>query len=280
MPPVRLIDHHGVHLMTFNGPFVVEPLETRRLMAWSAYAQLVSQDDAAATHPSITGDGVTVAVIDTGIDYTRPQLGGEFGGGNKVVGGYDFHDDDADPMDVDGHGTEVASVIAAEPYTAGGVTYQGVAPDARLVALRVGSGDDIRTSRIEAALQWVIANRETFDISVVNVSLGSGNYTDSETSATLSDEFAQLRALGVFVVAASGNANDQQSGPIDEDGVSYPAADPNVFAVGSVNAADVISSWTQRGDELDLLAPGEDIVTLDRGGGFETVDGTSFAAPF
>jgi hypothetical protein len=126
----------------------------------------------------------------------------------------------------------------------------------------------------------VVANRATFGISIVNLSLGSGNYPDSETSATLSDEFAQLRDLGVFVVAASGNSNDQQSGPIDEDGVSYPAADPNVFAVGSVNAADVISSWTQRGDELDLLAPGEDIVTLDRGGGYETVDGTSFAAPF
>ena len=246
----------------------VEMLEARRLMAWSAYAQLVNQDDAAQAYSSITGDGVTVAVIDTGIDYTRPQLGGGFGDGKKVVGGYDFYDGDADPMDEDGHGTEVAGVIAAEGFTANGITYQGVAPDARLVALRVGSGNDIRLTRIESALRWVIANRDTFDISVVNLSLGTGNYTDSETNATLSDEFAQLRELGVFVVAASGNANDQQSGPIDEDGVSYPAADPNVFAVGSVSANDVISSWTQRGDELDLLAPGEDVVTLGLGGGY------------
>jgi subtilisin family serine protease len=258
----------------------LESLESRRLFAWSSYAQLVDQDTAAQHYPSITGSGVTVAVIDTGIDYTQPSLGGGFGSGFKVVGGYDFLDNDSDPMDQSGHGTSVAGVIAAKPYTVNGITYQGVAPNAKLVALRVGTEDSILDSNIERALQWVINNYRTYGISVVNLSLGSGNYTDPRTSSPLSDEFAQLRNLGIFVTAASGNSNDQNSGPISRDGVAYPAADPNVFAVGAVDSSDVITSWTQRGDELDMLAPGVNIVMPKLGGGFVTEDGTSFASPY
>jgi hypothetical protein len=259
---------------------VVEILECRHLLAWSSYAQLIDQDDAAQTYSRFTGAGVTVAVIDTGIDYTHPSLGGGFGANFKVIGGYDFLDNDSDPMDTSGHGTSVAGVIAAEPYTVDGITYQGVAPDAKLVALRVGSESSIPDSNIEKALQWVIANYQALKISVVNLSLGSGNYADSQTNSTTSDEFQTLRDLGIFVVAASGNSNDQNSGPISEDGIAFPAADKNVFAVGAVDSNDIITSWTQRGDELDMLAPGVDIVMPDAGGGFATEDGTSFASPF
>ncbi|HEX8521567.1 MAG TPA: S8 family serine peptidase [Tepidisphaeraceae bacterium] len=259
---------------------VVEALETRRLMAWSGYAQLVHQDQAASDFSSVTGKGTTVAVLDTGVDYSIKELGGGFGAGYKVVGGYDFYDDDADPMDESGHGTNTASVIAARTYTVDGVTYRGVAPDAKLVALRVGTEDSISDYDIEDALQWVIKNHKTFNISVVNISLGSGFYPDSETSDIMSDEFAQLKKLGIFVAAASGNSNDQISGPINQDGIAYPAADPNVFAVGAVNSSDVIADWAQRGDELDLLAPGVDITMPKMGGGYVTEDGTSFASPY
>src|SRR4051794_37879655 len=155
--------------------FQIEDLETRWLMAWSSYARLVHQDTAANDFSNITGAGVTVAVIDTGIDYTQPSLGGGFGKNFKVVGGYDFVDNDSDPMDESGHGTSVAGVIAAKPYTVGGVTYQGVAPDAKIVALRVGTDDGIPNSNIDKALQWVIKNYKTYGISVVTLSLGSGN---------------------------------------------------------------------------------------------------------
>ena len=257
----------------------MDALEPRRLFAWSGAAQLVDQDTAAAGSPNLTGAGVTVAVIDTGINYNLAPLGGGIGGTKKVVAGYDFVDDDADPMDTDGHGTAVAATIAARPYTTGGITYQGVAPDARLVGLRVGASESIPTANIERALQWVITNYTNYGISIVNLSLGSGNYPDANDGSILADELARLRELGIFVVAASGNSNDDDSGPISEDGVSYPAADPNVFAVGAVDASDVISTWTQRGDELDLLAAGVDIVLPDLGGGYESVSGTSFAAP-
>ena len=258
-----------------------ETLEPRQLLAsWSGYAKLVHQDTAAADYSSITGKGVAVAVIDTGIDYNLPQLGGGFGKGHKVVGGYDFYANDADPMDESGHGTNVASVIAANPYINKHIQYQGVAPQANLVALRVGTETNISDSNIEKALQWVIANFKTYNIAVVNLSLGSGSYPNPTSDSQYADEFKTLHDLGIFVVAASGNSNDQSTGPINQDGVAYPAADPNVFAVGAVDASDVIASWSQRGDELDLLAPGVNIVMPSKDGGYVTEDGTSFASPY
>lgn len=258
----------------------IDPLERRQLFAWSAAAQLVNLDDAVTNHASVTGQGVTVVVIDTGINYKRSELGGGFGKGRKVVGGYDFHDDDADPMDTDGHGTQVASVIAASPYTTGGITHRGVAPDAKLVALRVGTADSIPDANIERALRWVIDNYRAFGISIVNLSLGSGAYPDARTESRFSDELEALHEIGVFVVAASGNSNDYSSGPISQDGIAFPAADPSVFAVGAVTSGDLITSWSQRGDELDLLAPGDDIVVPQLLSGYTTVDGTSFASPY
>jgi subtilisin family serine protease len=182
-------------------------------------------------------------------------------------------------MDESGHGTNTASVVAASSYTVGGVTYRGVAPDAKLVALRVGTESNISDFNIERALQWVIDNYQTYHIDVVNLSLGAGFYPDPQTDIE-SNEFQQLHDLGIFVVAASGNSNDAVVGPITQDGIAYPAADPNVFAVGAVDSADVITSWSQRGDELDMLAPGADIVMPKLGGGFVTEDGTSFASPY
>jgi hypothetical protein len=249
-------------------------------MAWAGYEQLVKQDQAAAEFSSITGKGVTVAMVDTGIDYNLPQLGGGIGKGHKVLGGYDFYANDDDPMDESGHGTNTASVVAASSYTVNGVHYQGVAPGANLVALRVGTESSISDNNIERALQWVIANYQTYGIDVVNISLGSGFYPDAETSSQLSDEFQTLHDDGIFVVAASGNSNDSIVGPITQDGIAYPAADPNVFAVGAVDPHDVITTWAQRGDELDLLAPGADIVMPKLGGGFVTEDGTSFSSPY
>src|SRR5262245_24136416 len=276
----RIMPSNSMTRVRRNNSMLVEDLEARRLLALSAYAQLINEDDALTKFPNITGKGVTVAVIDTGVDYNVPALGGGFGTGKKVIAGYDFFDNDSNPMDESGHGTSVAGVIAANKYTVNGVTYHGVAPDAKIVALRVGDDNGIPDSNIEKALQWVITNRTKYNISVVNLSLGFGNYVQSDSSSIYADEFKTLHDVGVFVTAASGNSNDQNSGPISQDGVAYPSADPNVFAVGAVDSSDVISSWTQRGEELDLLAPGVDIVMPKKGGGTVTEDGTSFASPY
>src|SRR5262245_25321676 len=121
--------------MPYRG--VLESLEGRLLRAstpWGTIPKLIRQDLAADQFPQITGAGESIAVIDTGIDYTHPFLGGGYGTGYKVVGGYDFVDDDNDPMDTYGHGTEVAGVLAAKPFNYLGKHYQGAAPDANLIA--------------------------------------------------------------------------------------------------------------------------------------------------
>lgn len=250
----------------------IEPLEPRRLMAWGAAPALIDQDIAAANFPSINGAGVTVALLDTGVDYNHPALGGGFGAGRKVKAGFDFVDNDADPMDTFGHGTNTAGIIAANEFTVNGNTYRGVAPNASLVALRIASGTEpVTDATIEKALQWIEANRITHNISVVNFSFGAGRHSSAFTNATNSDEFKRLADAGVIFTSPSGN----DAGT----GINWPAADPSVVAVGSVATNDTISSFTQRGPLLDLLAPGESVGTTNRGGGYGLVSLTSFSSP-
>ncbi len=255
----------------------VESLEARQLFAWGATAIAVHQDDAAATYPTITGKGVTIAMVDTGVDYTHSGLGGGFGPGFKVKGGWDFVDNDADPMDTYGHGTNVAGILAGEPFDFGGAHYSGIAPDAEIVALRIAKdGGGIADSTMEKALQWIETNYKTYGISIVNVSFGSGRYTSPLFNGLLSDEFQKIRDLGMLVVASSGNEGTNFTG----NGVAYPAADKNVYAAGALNTSGQISSFSERGSQLDVLAPGEEVPTTTKGNGYAAAKGTSFATPF
>jgi hypothetical protein len=232
----------------------------------------MGQDDAVSLYPTITGQGVTVAILDTGVDYNNPLLGGGFGAGKKVKAGFDFVDNDADPMDTFGHGTANAGLLAASPYDNGGVHAAGIAPGVEIVALRVSSGGDVVTyQRIEQALQWIITNAATYNISIVNFSFGTGRFTEIENNPTVSDEFKTIADMGILFTAPSGN----QGGV----GVMYPGADASVVAVGSVNTSDAISSFTQRGKLMDILAPGENLRTLALSNGFTTVSDGSYPPP-
>ena len=267
-----------------------ESLEPRTLLAftnWSAADQLIQLPDAlqAFQNKGITlnGAGQTIAVLDSGVDYNLPQLGGGFGPGFKVEAGYDFVDHDNDPMDpgtgtVDpGHGTETAGLLAANQFTSGGLTYQGIAPGAKLVALRIYDGTNpVPDSTIADALQWVIDHRTQYNITVVSISFGQGSYDSPTVSSVYGDQIQELHDEGVAIVASSGDFNGDVQ---PTDGITSPAADPNVISVGSVNASDVISSFGQRGPDLSLLAPGEDVTTTLLGGGFGAVAGTSYSAP-
>src|SRR5688500_20189617 len=106
----------------------LEALEPRRLFAWSAAAQLVDQDAAAASSPNLTGAGVTVAVIDTGINYNLAPLGGGIGSARKAEAGFGFLGNEAAPMDPDGHGTGVPARLPERSSTDGRRTRQGDAP--------------------------------------------------------------------------------------------------------------------------------------------------------
>jgi hypothetical protein len=261
----------------------LQPLERRMLLTgepWGPAAQLIHQDLAAASsrHARYTGASQTIAVLDTGINYRLSVLGGGLGTSSKVIAGRDFVDDDTDPMDTDGHGTAVASLIAGRPFTFEGLHYQGIAPNARLVAVRITDHpeDPVPDALMGRALQWVIDHRVTYGITAVNISFGEGLFRTKTSSGPLAAKFQALRDAGVVVVAAAGNAGIAMSG----EGVEYPAADRNVIAVGSVDDFDVISEFSQRGPALDLLAPGQDMVAPTLDGSFAVdFDGTSFAAP-
>lgn len=256
---------------------ILELCERRTLFAdiWGTAPSLINVDELAAQYPQITGTGQTIALIDTGIDYTHPDLGGGFGAGFKVIGGYDFHDNDTDPLDTDGHGTGVAGVIAASTFQVNGFTYRGLAPDANLVALRIAQNtSDVPLEKIEAALTWVLDHAEELGITVVNLSFGYGRFDSYFSDQTLEDELEQLQDAGIAFVSSAGNG-----GTNDGIGVTAPAADASAFSVGSVSGSDIISEFSQRSRHLTLLAVGEDVRTTMLGGVYQQVDGTSFAAP-
>src|SRR5436190_22574300 len=123
--------------------FAIENLEPRQMMAvtpWGAFPKLIGLDQAVANFPAVTGKGQTIVFIDTGLNYNDPVFGGGIGPGKRVIAGYDFVDNDTNPMDGDGHGTGVVSQAAATAFTYGGAQYQGVAPGGSISELRVDTG--------------------------------------------------------------------------------------------------------------------------------------------
>ncbi len=231
------------------------------------------------------GSGQTVVVIDSGIAYDHAALGGGFGAGYKVVGGWDFAENDADPYD-DGpagfHGTHVGGIIGSTD-----AWHTGVAPGADLVALRVF--DDYGTGNlewVEQALEWVHSHKDSFanPITTVNLSLGTDwNADNTPAWATLEDEFQQLEADGIFVSVAAGNDFQRYQ----TTGVSYPAASSYVVPIASSDGISSISDFSQRNDRV-LVAPGEQIFSTvpdhlfggSRTNQFLGASGTSMAAPY
>ena len=252
------------------------------LRAFDDYYSLVGFDRAAADH-HLTGQGYAVAVIDTGVNYLNEDLAGH------VILGPDFGNGDNDPMDTVGHGTQVAGLIASNnPYALGG------APGSNVVAVKVTRDGSMNASiaNIQSALEWVLAHRETYNIVAVNLSFGSGSAPKGETTV-LETLYRKLASAGVFIAVSAGNGYSPTSG----GGLNILAASTTVAAVGAVwdsdagsasfasgardnaTAADRIASFTQRDAGLDLLAPGADIRTLQRNGGWSERSGTSYAAP-
>ena len=177
--------------------------------------QSIAPDDSATTQASdiaaeygLDGAGQTVAVIDSGIAWDHYALGNGYGEGQRVVGGWDFAENDANPYD-DGpagyHGSHVAGIIGSSDDQ-----YRGVSSGVDLVGLRVftDSGEG-NLEWVEQALQWVHENKDSFanPITTVNLSLGTDWNAESMPEwASLEDEFAQLEADGLFISVAAGNS--------------------------------------------------------------------------
>jgi subtilisin family serine protease len=234
----------------------------------------------------LTGGQQTVAIIDSGIAWDHQALGGGFGAGYRVVGGWDFAENDALPYDdapAGFHGTHVAGIVGSQ-----NAVHSGVAPGADLVSLRVfddsGHGE---IAWVEQSLQWVLENKDTFEnpITTVNLSLGTAWNSDSVPAwSQLEDEFRELNEQGIVVVASAGNSFKQYNTP----GLSYPAASPYVLPVASLDDTGLISDFSQRNERV-LAAPGRSIMSSvpDHVFGsdgvvndFASASGTSMAAPY
>jgi len=235
------------------------------------------------------GSGQTVAIIDSGIAWDHYALGGGFGSNYRVVGGWDFtEENDGVPYDdgpYGGHGTHVAGIVGADRN---GTADDGVAPGVDLVSLRVFNDEGAGYfSWVENALRWVYQNRNAFKnpITAVNLSLGTSWNSESIPSwAMLEDEFAQLKNAGIFITVSAGNSFTRYQ----TIGLSYPAASPYVVPVMSVDDSGNLSSFSQRHPRA-IGAPGQYIVSSvpdyignqnGKTDDFASFSGTSMAAPY
>ena len=272
----KILQEKGVVAVYENRPLYAKLTESLPLIGQSAVANVMGRK----------GSGASVAVLDTGLNYTRSEFGSCSAPGvpsgclvkaEYFAAGVSNTTSGSDDV---GHGTEVAAVVAA------------TAPQVGLIAVHVFNGGSASSTSILDGISWVIQNKSTYNIKAINLSLGDGvDHTSACTSP--SDPYYtpinKARIAGIVVVVASGNENYT-------DGVSSPACVANALAVGavydanvggqtyggipnctdSVTAADKVACFSNSSATLlDVLAPGSKISVVG-----VTTQGTSFSAPF
>jgi subtilisin family serine protease len=256
-------------------PAVLEVFEDRsNFLHLNQSLPLIGQPIAAAEGK--TGAGTSVAVLDTGTDFTRTAFGScssPGAPGCKVLYAQDFAPDDGS-RDDNGHGTNVAGIVL------------GVAPGAGVLALDVFQGASGMSNVILSAIDWVIANRATYNVVAMNLSLGSGIYNAACPNDVFASALAAARSAGILPVVATGNAGSST-------GISSPACVPAALSVGAVydsnvgglsfpgasctdstTAADKITCFTNSSQQLSMFAPGSSISAA----GY-AMSGTSQATP-
>ena len=227
---------------------------------------------------AVTGQGIGVAVLDSGISPHSALA-------SKVVANVSFVSGDPSVSDVYGHGTHVAGIIAGNTTAAAKVTplyAGGIAPGANLINVRVLGPDGTgQTSDVIAGLEWVIANRAKYNIRIVNLSLG---HPVTEPSATdpLCETVADAVNAGIVVVAAAGNSGKTPDGRMVLGSIASPGNSPYALTVGALNTwgttdrrDDSVTTYSSRGptryDMLvkpDVAAPGNKIVSLQANGAY------------
>lgn len=276
------------------------PMSHKRVRGQKTLAALLNDPDVKAVYPNerhyesgaqslplinqpfaagagFTGQGTTVAVLDSGLDFTRGAFGSCTAPGKpascKVVAALDIAFPDFLRDRGTFHGTNVAGIIAA------------VAPGAKLIGLDVFTGNSAASSDLIKAVNWVITNKVKYNIVAMNLSLGGTTASASEcASSWATTPFANARAVGVIPVVASGNAGNKT-------GVASPACAPGAVSVGAVYdttggslnssvcsdssiVADQVTCFSNTGNNLDFLAPGAGISAAGI-----TMSGTSQASP-
>jgi type VI secretion system secreted protein VgrG len=273
----RSAGHHAAARLLVERP--AGSIETG---ATTAYDPITA---AAATRSAynVDGTGMTVAVIDTGVDYKNPALGGNFGPGAKVIAGYDFADGTGDPMaTASQHGTAIAGLIgSSDPADL------GVAPGVKIVALRVTNSSNVASlDNIANALQWVITNHSQYNITSVNMSLADGgNYaqnwfaSDGGSGQRVTQLIGQLTAMNIPVIAATGNSFNGMQGE------GFAAIVAGTISVTATDLSGNLLSNAQRlgtaiggASATTIAAPGDGLTAPSGDSGTATLEGTSFAA--
>ncbi|MEO1332787.1 MAG: S8 family serine peptidase [Myxococcota bacterium] len=265
------------------------------------------------------GQGVTVAVIDDGIQSNHPAFGSQSGFPTaKIIGGRDFGDNDSDPRnDCSGqsHGTNVTGIIAGN---GGGIT--GVAAEASIVFVKIQSsricGQSALDGDLVGAIDWIVSNRATFGIDIINMSLGGGQFSSvgacEASSPALTNVLELAEASGITTLASSGNSGLCEElgrpaclGSVLSVGATYdadvgspgycvspgacvatqsnPACSPSglVAAFDDTTFADKVTVYSNSASFLDILAPSNCAETSTTGSGTnDCFGGTSAASPF
>jgi thermitase len=254
-------------LSTLAGVVYAEPNATRQL-ARTSEDPVVRQQwalraiQAPEAWDITTGSDLTIAIIDTGVSSSHPDLEG------RVLDGYDFYNNDHDASDDEGHGTYTAGVAAADGDN--GVGIAGVCWSCRILPVKVlgsrGQGDD---ATIAAGIRWAADQGAR----IISMSLGG-----DEDTQVLRDAVTYARQRGALLIAASGNG--QASGNLP----AYPAAYAEVLAVSATDGSDTVTGFSTTGDFVDISAPGVGVWSSawdpDQGDTYAAANGTSAACPY
>lgn len=197
--------------------------------------------------------GITVAVVDSGVDGTHPDLA------SRMVPGYNFYSNNTDTSDVHGHGTWVSGTVAAAGNN--GIGVSGVAWQARIMPVRVSDSSGVAyISAIANGIMWAADHGAR----VVNAS-----FSGMASSPTITNAAQYARTRGTVLVASAGNCGC----------VDATAENVYVLSVGATDQSDNLASFSSRGNYVDVSAPGVGIVTTGKGGTYVSASGTSFSSP-
>lgn len=212
----------------------------------------LSKIGAAQAWDSAQGSGVTIAILDSGVNASHPDLSG------RLVAGWNFYDGNSSTADVLGHGTAVAGAAAATLNNGAGVA--GVAGQARIMPLRITDTSGYALySTMAQALTWAADQGAR----VANISYAASGSTSVQNAS------AYMKSKGGLVVVAAGNNGVAES----------TAPTTSLITVSATDANDVKTSWSSYGSFVSIAAPGQDIWTTSQGGGYQAWWGTSLASP-
>lgn len=198
-------------------------------------------------------DGITIAILDTGVDSNHPDLAA------NIVPGWNVYNNNADTTDVHGHGTKTAGVAAASANN--GIGSAGVAWSASIMPIRIADANAYAYfSTMASGIRWAADN----GAKIANIS-----YSGAAGSLTVQSAANYMRSKGGIVVVSAGNTGGY---------LNYAASD-SLLAIAATSSSDVRASWSSYGPFVDFAAPGVSIYTTTRGGSYGYVSGTSFSSP-